>query len=136
MKRRGMGQTLGLDRIPEVRTLRAKLDLLCEGSPAVRQWSGNLAREWMEAQPESAGTLYIDGHVRVYHGQLTELPRRYVARQRLCLRGTTDYWVNAMDGQPFFAVTQAADPGCSRPWRNKSCRNYWRRCPANRAFKH
>ncbi len=25
--------------------------------------------------------------------------------------GTTDYWVNAMDGQPFFAVTQAADPG-------------------------
>ena len=33
------------------------------------------------------------------------------ARQRLCLRGTTDYWVNAMDGQPFFAVTQAADPG-------------------------
>jgi hypothetical protein len=33
------------------------------------------------------------------------------ARQRLCLRGTTDYWVNAMDGQPLFAVTQAADPG-------------------------
>jgi hypothetical protein len=27
------------------------------------------------------------------------------------LRGTTDYWVNAMDGQPFFVVTQAADPG-------------------------
>ena len=70
-----------------------------------------MAREWMEAQPESAGTLYIDGHVRVYHGHLTPLPRRYVARQRLCLRGTTDYWVNAMDGQPFFAVTQAADPG-------------------------
>jgi len=105
------GKLLGLDRIPEVRTLRAKLDLICEESQAVREWSGKLAREWMEAQPESAGTLYIDGHVRVYHGQLTELPRRYVARQRLCLRGTTDYWVNAMDGQPFFAVTQAADPG-------------------------
>jgi hypothetical protein len=38
------------------------------------------------------------------------LPRRYVARQRLCQRGTTDYWVNAMDGQPFFVVTQASDP--------------------------
>lgn len=105
------GKLLGLDRIPEVRTLREKLDRLCAAPAAVRQWSGQLAREWMEAQPESAGTLYIDGHVRVYHGQLTELPRRYVARQRLCLRGTTDYWVNAMDGQPFFAVTQAADPG-------------------------
>jgi len=84
--------------------------LASEGTP-VRQGSSTLAREWMEAQPASVGTLYIDGHVRVYHGQLTEWPRRYVARQRLCLRGTTDYWVNAMDGQPFFAVTQAADPG-------------------------
>jgi hypothetical protein len=105
------GKLLGLDRIPEVRTLRAKLDLLCQQEKPVRDWSGTLAREWMEAQPQSAGTLYIDGHVRVYNGHLTQLPRRYVARQRLCLRGTTDYWVNAMDGQPFFAVTQAADPG-------------------------
>lgn len=105
------GKLLGLDRIPEVRTLRAKLELLCAQGQPVRQWSGTLAREWMEAQPESAGTLYVDGHVRVYNGKLTPLPRRYVARQRLCLRGTTDYWVNAMDGQPFFAVTQAADPG-------------------------
>jgi len=105
------GKLLGLDRIPEVRTLRTKLDVLCEAGQPVRQWSATLAREWMEAQPASAGTLYIDGHVRVYNGKLTQLPRRYVARQRLCLRGTTDYWVNAMDGQPFFAVTQAADPG-------------------------
>ena len=27
------------------------------------------------------------------------------------MRGTTDYWVNAMDGQPFFVVTQPVDPG-------------------------
>jgi hypothetical protein len=105
------GKLLGLDRIPEVRTLREKIEWLCTDGQQVRQWSGTLAREWMEAQPESAGSLYIDGHVRVYNGSLTELPRRYVARQRLCLRGTTDYWVNAMDGQPFFVVTQAADPG-------------------------
>lgn len=105
------GKLLGMDRIPEVRTLRDKVGIICENPEAVRQWSGKLAREWMEAQPESAGTLYIDGHVRVYNGHLTQLPRRYVARQRLCLRGTTDYWVNAMDGQPFFAVTQAVDPG-------------------------
>ena len=108
------GRLLGLDRIPEVRTLREKLSVLCAEGASVRQWSSTLAREWMEAQPESAGTLYIDGHVRVYHGHLTKLPRRYVARQRLCLRGTTDYWVNALDGQPFFAVTQAVDPGLLR----------------------
>jgi len=105
------GRLLGLDRIPEVRTLRDKLRRLCQAGEQVRAWSSALAQEWMAAQPESAGTLYVDGHVRVYHGALTQLPRRYVARQRLCLRGTTDYWVNAMDGQPFFVVTQAADPG-------------------------
>lgn len=105
------GKLLGLDRIPEVRTLREKIQLLCQNGQQVRQWSSTLAKEWMEAEPESAGTLYVDGHVRVYNGSLTQLPRRYVARQRLCLRGTTDYWVNAMDGQPFFVVTQAVDPG-------------------------
>lgn len=105
------GRLLGLDRIPEVRTLREKLRGLCQAGEKVRAWSSTLAQEWMMAEPESAGTLYVDGHVRVYHGALTQLPRRYVARQRLCLRGTTDYWVNAMDGQPFFVVTQAADPG-------------------------
>jgi hypothetical protein len=65
----------------------------------------------MEAAPEQAGTLYIDGHVRVYNGHQTKLPRHYVARQKLCLRATSDYWVNAMDGQPFFVVHQAVDPG-------------------------
>jgi len=105
------GKLLGLDRMPEVRTLREKIGILCQDGQEVRQWSGTLAREWMEAEPDKAGVLYVDGHVRVYNGKLTKLPPRYVARQRLCLRGTTDYWVNAMNGEPFFVVTQASDPG-------------------------
>jgi hypothetical protein len=56
------GKLLGLDRIPEVRTLREKIQLLCEAGPEVREWSGTLAQDWMEGQPESAGVLYIDGH--------------------------------------------------------------------------
>jgi len=44
----------------------------------------------MEAAPEQAGTLYIDGHVRVYNGHQTKLPRHYVARQKLCLRASGD----------------------------------------------
>jgi hypothetical protein len=104
------GKLLGLDRVPEVRTLRAKIQLLAqEDGPA--QWSAALCERWMAAAPEQAGVLYIDGHVRVYNGSQTQLPRHYVARQRLCLRATTDYWVNAMDGQPFFVVNQVVDPG-------------------------
>lgn len=48
----------------------------------------------------------VDGHVRVYHGDQTPLPKRYVSQKRLCLRGTTDYWVNDQEGQPF--LTQLA----------------------------
>ena len=104
------GNLLGLDRIPEVRTLRAKLQLLAQEGQAA-PWSAALCERWMAAGPERAGVLYIDGHVRVYHGSQTQLPRHYVARERLCLRATTDYWVNAMDGQPFFVVNQVVDPG-------------------------
>src|SRR5271157_5371851 len=39
------------------------------------------------------------------------VPERYVSRQRLCLRGTTDYWVNDALGQPFFAVERPIDHG-------------------------
>lgn len=49
--------------------------------------------------------------MRVYHGSLTQLPRRYVSRERLCLRGITDYWVNDIQGQPFFVVERQVDSG-------------------------
>jgi prepilin-type processing-associated H-X9-DG protein len=104
------GKVLGLDRIPEVKTLREKVSILSlqQKAPA---WSAELCKEWMGDDPQSAGVLYVDGHVRVYHGARTKLPRHYVARQRLCLRATVDYWVNAMDGKPFFRINQAIDPG-------------------------
>jgi hypothetical protein len=105
------GRLVGLDRIPEVRTLREKVGQLCQPPGVAVQWSSELAREWMAGQPDHDGVYYADGHVRVYHGQLTSLPRRYVARQKLCLRGTTDYWVNALDGRPFFLVSRPVDPG-------------------------
>jgi hypothetical protein len=104
------GKVLGLDRIPEVRTLREKLQLLGQ-EQKVAAWAAKLSQQWMAEDPESAGTLYVDGHVRPYHGSAARLPKHYVPRQRLCLRATTDYWVNAMDGKPFFVVHQPVDPG-------------------------
>jgi len=98
-----------------VKTLRAKIGQWCQQPGRAAQWQGHLAREWMAGGEPDAGGLsglyYADGHVRVYRGGLTELPRRYVARQRLCLRGTTDYWVNGLGGAPFFVITQPVNPG-------------------------
>ncbi len=102
------GNLLGLDRIPDVKTLRQKIKHLADKGA---QWASELCRDWMGMHPEAAGVLYVDGHVRVYNGHQTELPRHHVARQKLCLRATVDYWVNAMDGQPFFVLNKAVDPG-------------------------
>jgi hypothetical protein len=104
------GNILGLDRIPEVKTLRQKIKHLSE-TGQVSEWGGVLSRQWMESDPESAGTLYVDGNVRVYNGAKTKLPRRYVARQKLCLRGMTDYWVNDQQGRPFFVISTAFTSG-------------------------
>ena len=104
------GKLLGLDRAPEVRCLRQKMDELSAEDGAER-WAAHLSAFWMQQDPEAVGALYIDGHVRIYHGGLTQLPRRYVSRQRLCLRGISDYWVNDAIGRPFFVVEKQIDPG-------------------------
>jgi hypothetical protein len=104
------GKLLGVDRAPEVRTLRIKLKHLADQERAF-SWSAELCKQWMMERPDEAAVLYVDGHVRVYHGRSKQLPKHYVARQRLCLSATADYWVNAMDGRPFFVVSQPVDPG-------------------------
>jgi prepilin-type processing-associated H-X9-DG protein len=104
------GKILGVDRAPEVRTLRGKVKILADQKQAF-PWSAELCKEWMGEAPQEASVLYVDGHVRVYYGSSKKLPKHYIARERLCLSATADYWVNAMDGKPFFVVSQAVDPG-------------------------
>jgi len=107
------GKVIGLDRVPEVRTLREKIGVLAStGKPA--EWMKELSRSWMQGDPEEAGYLYVDGHVRVYHGEVAQLPRRYVSRERLCLRGTTDYWVNDAVGRPYFVVSKTVTEGLAQ----------------------
>ena len=93
------------------------------------KWNAELCKDWMEEYSDLERGFCIDGHVRVYHGSQTQLPRHYVAREKLCLRATTDYWVNAMDGQPFFLVNKAVDPGFFRQILNpigQNCRRHVR----------
>jgi hypothetical protein len=121
------GNLLGLDRIPEVRTLRAKLAILCKQAGKAARWNAELAKEWMGLDPEAEPIFYVDGHVRVYHGHEAQLPRHFVPRQKLYLRAAVDYWVNAMDGQPFVYINKEIDHGLVQalrddviPWMEKN----------------
>ncbi len=101
-----LGRVLGLDRIPEVKTLRNRIARFTQKGN-VEEWSAKLSQGWMNANPDLAGVLYIDGHVNIYYGQATTMPKRFVSRIRLCMSGSTDYWVNDKTGQPFFVVSEA-----------------------------
>jgi len=103
------GRILGLDRAPEVKTLRRKLSRLAELGRSTR-FGRALAERRVAARGALMGFLYVDGHVRVFHGKAT-LPKTHVARMRLSMPATTDYWVNDAIGEPLFVVTAEANAG-------------------------
>ena len=103
-----LGILLGLDRVPEVKTLRRKLGELAARRQAT-PFSQRLAERWVREHAEAVGLLYIDGHVRPYHGTTRTLPEAYVTRRRLCMPATTDVWVQQQDAQPLFVVTAPAN---------------------------
>ena len=107
--RQSLGRVLGLDRAPEVKTLRRKLASLAATGRAA-QLGEALARRRVESRGKAMGFLYVDGHVRVYHGQHA-LPKAHVARMRISMPATSDYWVNDSSGDPLFVVTAEANAG-------------------------
>ena len=106
---RDLGRVLGLDRAPEVKTLRRKLRLLCSKVLAT-ELTRRIAKHRVEQEGEAFGFLYVDGHVRVYHGDKT-IPKAHVTQMRISLPATTDYWVNDAAGDPVFVVTADANAG-------------------------
>jgi len=102
-----LGRLLGLDRAPEVKTLRRKLELLAAGMSETLVM--RLAARRVAARDEALGFLYVDGHVRVYHGKRT-IPKTHVARIRLSMPAAQDVWVHDAEGDPLFFVTQEAHP--------------------------
>jgi predicted DNA-binding protein YlxM (UPF0122 family) len=96
------GKLIGYDRIPEAKKLRGMIQELTRTGKC-DEWGKSLSIKWIhEEKPE---LYYVDGHVQVYHGYLAELGKKYVSRQRLCLSGMTEFWVNSSQGLPFFFIT-------------------------------
>ena len=104
-----LGRLLGLDRAPEVKTLRRKLTRLA-GFGRATEFGRQLAQRRVRDFGDAMGFLYIDGHVRAYHGKHT-MPKTHVARMRISMPATTDYWINDATGEPLFVVTSEANAG-------------------------
>ena len=100
-----LGRVLGLDRAPEVKTLRRKLsELAGYGKGAALQAA--LGAHHAAARPDAVGFLYLDGHVRVYTGTRA-LPKTHIARMRIAGPATEETWVGDGDGDPVMVITAA-----------------------------
>ena len=97
-----LGKLVGYDRIPEVKKLRSLVREVTSQNHT-DEWAAALSSSWI--QEESPQLYYVDGHVQVYHGYLANLGKKHVSRQRLCLPGVMEFWVNSGDGHPYFFVT-------------------------------
>ena len=107
-----LGRIVGLDRMPEMKTLRRKLARLASLKGSYRL-GREVARQRIAKRGKVLGFLYIDGHVRAYHGK-HKVPKAYVTRMHLAAPATTDYWVNDQRGDPLFVVTADANAAMTR----------------------
>ena len=105
-----LGQLLGLDRAPEVKTLRRKLDEMGQRRLA-RPLHQRLTERWAATEPDELGLLYLDGHVRPYHGRKHTLPKHHVQQRGRPMSGTQDFHVNDARAEPLFVVTAEATEG-------------------------
>jgi lambda repressor-like predicted transcriptional regulator len=104
-----LGRVLGLDRAPEVKTIRRKLGELAAAGKAADLIMA-LARRHAAARPEALGFLYADGHARVYYGTRI-VQKTHVARLKFPAPATMETWVTDQQGDPVFMV--AAEPSDS-----------------------
>jgi transposase-like protein len=104
-----LGRLIGLDRAPEVKTLRRRMEEL-----AVLERSDDLFRRLAAAHlgraGEAAGVFYVDGHVRAYHGE-ARLQKAHLARARLAAPAEVDTWVVDRRGDGVLCWT--AEPGAA-----------------------
>lgn len=97
-----LGRVLGLDRSPEVKTIRRKLGELAAAGKASDLIMA-LARRHAATKPQALGFLYADGHARAYYGTRT-VQKTHVARLKFPAPATMETWVTDQDGDPVFTV--------------------------------
>lgn len=107
-----LGHIVGLDRMPEVKTLRRKLAGLAQMKKS-RELGRELAQRRVKERGRIFGFLYVDGHVRAYHGKHS-IAKAFDTRKRLAVPATTDYWINDKKGDPLFVVTAEANSSMTR----------------------
>jgi len=108
-----LGRVLGLDRAPEVKTIRRKITALAATGRAEELLAAMAARHVArldEANPDLAVVFYVDGHVRAYQG-IRKVAKTHLSRLKFPAPATVETWVSDAAGDPVLVVM--AEPGAS-----------------------
>ena len=98
-----LGAILGLDRAPEVKTVRRKFTRMAALARGKRLMD-EVARQRIAADQQRLAFLYLDGHVREYHGKFPLFEAKKAQRQ-VVTPAATDTWVHDAHGEPLLVVT-------------------------------
>ena len=98
-----LGRILGLDRMPEVKTVRRKLTRMAAHRRGKRVME-QLAQRRIAQDADRVAFLYVDGHVREYHGK-HRLGKAKKPQRQVATPAATDNWVHDADGAPLLVVT-------------------------------
>ncbi len=98
-----VGRLLGLDRAPEVKTLRRKLHELSLRKEAVTLME-QLADERISQLEQPVASLYVDGHVKSYYGKFS-VGKTWSSSLNKVVNASTEYWINLPGGVPLLCVS-------------------------------
>jgi transposase-like protein len=104
-----IGRLIGLDRAPEVKTLRRRMEELAQKGQSASVLK-MLAETHLAHASDASGLFYVDGHVRAYHGT-ARLPKAHLARANLAAPAEVDTWITDTKGDGI--LVWSAAPGAS-----------------------
>jgi transposase len=108
-----LGRILGLDRGPEVKTIRRKITALAGTGRAEELLAAMAAAHVARLDASDPGLLavfYVDGHVRAYQGG-AKIAKTHLSRLKFPAPATVETWVSDASGDPILVVM--AEPGAS-----------------------
>lgn len=111
LKPADLGRILGLDRAPEVKTIRRKHQELAAQNHAVELLQALGRHHLASTEPTGEGDalgllLYVDGHVRSYQGS-KKIGKQYSTRLKYPVPASMETWVSDASGAPVFMVMAA-----------------------------
>jgi len=108
-----LGRILGLDRGPEVKTIRRKINILAATGRAEELIAAMAAAHITRldaSNPDLLAVFYVDGHVRAYQGT-RKIAKTHLSRLKFPAPATVETWVSDASGDPVLVIM--AEPGAS-----------------------